>query len=72
MESDTAIQNAVMRLALRQGQTPAQLEAYLARMLKLGLQPNEQTFNVLLRAGTAHGQLAQAASILDRMNAAGM
>ena len=72
VESDTAVQNSLMRLAQRQGQTPAQLEAYIARLQKLGLQPDQQTFNVLIRACAAHSQLDQASGILDRMSAAGV
>lgn len=72
IEADTAIQNSVMRLARQQGQSPAQLEEYLLRLLTLGLQPNEQTFNLLLRAYLAHGNTVEATRILDRMGARGM
>ena len=71
IDSDTAIQNSVMRVARQQGQSPAQLEEYVIRLHRLGLAPDEQTFNVLLRAYVAHGQLAEATAILDRMGAAG-
>lgn len=67
IESDTAIQNSVMRVAKQQGQSPAQLEAYLEQLRKLGLQPDEQTFNVLLRAYVAYGNLEGASDILERM-----
>ena len=56
-----------MRVAKQQGQTPAQLETYLAHLHLLGLQPDEQTFNVLLRAYIAHNNLQGAADVLDRM-----
>lgn len=72
IEADTAIQNSIMRLARQQGQGPAQLEEYLLRLLTLGLQPNEQTFHVLLRAYLDHGNTVEATSILDRMGAHGM
>ncbi|KAL3161476.1 hypothetical protein ABBQ32_010357 [Trebouxia sp. C0010 RCD-2024] len=72
IEADTAIQNSVMRLARQQGQSPAQLEEYLLRLLTLGLQPNEQTFNLLLRAYLAHGNTVEATRILDRMGARGL
>ena len=72
IEADTAIQNSVMRLAKQQGQSPAQLEEHLLRLLTLGLQPNEQTFNVLLRAYLAHGNAGEATRILDRMGTHGM
>ena len=71
VEADTAIQNSVMRVAKQQGQTPAQLEEYLSRLHQLGLKPDEQTFNVLLRAYLAHGNLSEATRILDRMSAQG-
>lgn len=71
MESDTAIQNSVMRLAKQQGQSPAQLEQYLIRLHQLGLKPEEQTYNILLRAYAEHGDLKAAAEILDRMGADG-
>lgn len=71
MESDTAIQNSVMRLAKQQGQSPAQLEQYMIRLHQLGLKPEEQTYNILLRAYAEHGDLKAAAEILDRMGADG-
>ncbi len=71
VESDTAIQNSVMRLAKQQGQSPAQLEQYLIRLHQLGLKPEEQTYNILLRAYAEHGDLKAAAEILDRMGADG-
>ncbi|KAL0025828.1 hypothetical protein WJX79_004020 [Trebouxia sp. C0005] len=72
VESDTAIQNSVMRLAKQQGQSPAQLEQYLIRLHQLGLRPEEQTYNILLRAYAEHGDLKAAAEILDRMGADGL
>jgi len=71
VESDTAIQNSAMRLAKQQGQSPAQLEQYLIRLHQLGLKPEEQTYNILLRAYAEHGDLKAAAEILDRMGADG-
>lgn len=56
-----------MRVAKQQGQNPAQLEAYLGHLQLLGLQPDEQTFNVLLRAYIADSNLQGAAGVLDRM-----
>ncbi|KAA6420539.1 MAG: hypothetical protein FRX49_09700 [Trebouxia sp. A1-2] len=67
-----AIQNSVMRLAKQQGQSPAQLEQYLIRLHQLGLRPEEQTYNILLRAYAEHGDLKAAAEILDRMGADGL
>lgn len=67
IQSDTAIQNSVMRVAKQQGQTPAQLEGYLAHLRRLGLQPDKQTFNVLVRAYVAHNDLQGAANVLERM-----
>lgn len=67
IQSDTAIQNSVMRVAKQQGQTPAQLEGYLAHLRRLGLQPDKQTFNVLVRAYVAHHDLQGAANMLERM-----
>ena len=72
VEADTAIQNSVMRVARQQGQSPAQLEEYLTRLHKLGLIPDEQTFNVLLRAYLAHDNLTEATRILERMGTQGM
>lgn len=72
VESDTAIQNSVMRLAKQQGQSPAQLEQYLIRLHQLGLKPEEQTYNILLRAYAEHGDLKAAAEILDRMGTDGI
>lgn len=72
VEADTAIQNSVMRVAKQQGQSPAQLEEYLTRLHKLGLKPDEQTFNVLLRAYLAHGNLSEALRILERMATQGL
>ncbi|DBA79649.1 TPA: hypothetical protein ACH3X1_008327 [Trebouxia sp. C0004] len=72
VESDTAIQNSEMRLAKQQGQSPAQLEQYLIRLHRLGLKPDEQTYNILLRAYAEHGDLKAAAEILDRMGADGI
>ena len=72
VEADTAIQNSVMRVAKQQGQSPAQLEEYLIRLHKLGLTPDERTFNVLLRAYVAHGNLSDATRILERMGAQGV
>lgn len=69
--SDTAIQNSVMRVAKQQGQTPAQLEGYLVHLHQLGLKPDEQTFNVLLRAYGAHQDLQGASNLLERMDKAG-
>lgn len=71
MESDTAIQNSVMRLAKQQGQSPAQLEQYLIRLHQLGLKPEEQTYNILLRAYAEHDDLKAAAEILGRMGTDG-
>lgn len=56
-----------MRVAKQQGQTPAQLEGYLAHLRRLGLQPDKQTFNVLVRAYVAHNDLQGAANMLERM-----
>ena len=72
VEADTAIQNSVMRVAKQQGQSPAQLEQYLVRLRNLGLTPDEQTFNVLLRAYVAHGNLSEATRILERMGTQGV
>lgn len=72
IEADTAIQNSVMRVAKQQGQSPAQLEEYLVRLHKLGLSPDQQTFNILLRAYLAHGNLSEAANILERISAQGV
>lgn len=72
VEADTAIQNSVMRVAKQQGQSPAQLEEYLVRLHKLGLTPDEQTFNILLRAYVAHGNLREAVNILERLSAQGV
>lgn len=68
---DSAIQSCVMRVATQQGKTPAQLEEYLLRLLKLRVKPSEQTFNALLRAHLAHGDAAAANRILDQMGAQG-
>lgn len=68
---DTALQNSVMRMALHQGRTPAQLEAYLLRLRGMGLKPDAQTFNVLLRAYAARGDLQAATETLERMGAEG-
>ena len=72
VEADTAIQNSVMRVAKQQGQSPAQLEEYLIKLHRLGLSPDEQTFNVLLRAYLAHSDLSEATRILDRMGEQGV
>ncbi len=61
-----------MRMAEQQGQFPSQLEDYLVRLRRLGLRPDEQTFNILLRAYAAHDDLEAATGILDRMEADGM
>ena len=61
-----------MRVAKQQGQSPAQLEEYLVKLHRLGLSPDEQTFNVLLRAYLAHGDLSEATRILDRMGEQGV
>ena len=61
-----------MRAAQHQGQSPAQLEAHVKGLQELGLEPTEQTFNVLLRAHAAAGNLVAAAEVMDRMSAAGV
>ena len=67
VKSDTAIQNSLMRVAQQQGQSPAQLEAYLEQIYQWGLQPDQQTFNVLLRAYAAEQDLEGASDVLERM-----
>ena len=72
MRPDTAIENSLMRAAQHLGQSPEQLEGHLQGLQELGLQPTEQTFNVLLRAHAAAGNLQAATEIMDRMNMAGV
>ena len=72
MRPDTAIENSLMRAAQHQGQSPEQLEGHLQGLQELGLQPTEQTFNVLLRAHAAAGNLRAASEVMERMSAAGM
>ena len=72
MPSDMAIENCAMRAAQQQGQTAAELEDHLLSLRSQGLTPDEQTFNILLRAYAAEGDLAAASNILDRMGAEGV